>query len=197
MAVVYTMYPIVQLTTKIASAGIVAAGATVFSRLGYEATRVEDILETAGIARRTFYKYFRGKDDVLAALYEFATTELVKSVRDELDAGDPIEAITRILDRYLDYHAENAVLLRILTEQGIRRESPLFPLRHRFREEMTKVLDEALRSRRKKHDPYLYLALLSAIEGLSLEITAEAADAGSVKRAKKVMAFVLERVLTA
>jgi len=191
------MYPIVQLTTKIASAGIVAAGATVFSRLGYEATRVEDILETAGIARRTFYKYFRGKDDVLAALYEFATTELVKSVRDELDAGDPIEAITRILDRYLDYHAENAVLLRILTEQGIRRESPLFPLRHRFREEMTKVLDEALRSRRKKHDPYLYLALLSAIEGLSLEITAEAADAGSVKRAKKVMAFVLERVLTA
>jgi hypothetical protein len=37
--------------------------------------------------------------------------------------------------------------------------------------------------------------LLSAIEGLSLEITAPGADTTSVKRAKKVMGFILQRVL--
>lgn len=41
----------------------------------------------------------------------------------------------------------------------------------------------------------LYAAMLSAIEGLSLELLATGSDPAQVKRAKKVMAFVLDRVL--
>ncbi len=184
------------LTTRIAQGGIVAAAAGVFARLGYEATRVEDILEAAGIARRTFYKYFKSKDEVLAALYELATGELLKAVRASGASPDPVEGIKQTLDLYLDYHVENAALLRVLTEQAIRSESPLFEPRRRFREELGQILDQALRGRGKKgNDPMLYAAMLSAIEGLSLELLATGSDPAQVKRAKKVMAFVLDRVL--
>jgi AcrR family transcriptional regulator len=185
-----------SLTTRIAQGGIVAAAAGVFARLGYEATRVEDILEAAGIARRTFYKYFKSKDEVLAALYELATGELLKAVRASGAAPDPIEGIKQTLDLYLDYHVENAALLRVLTEQAIRSESPLFESRRRFRDELGKILDDALRARGKKgNDPMLYAAMLSAIEGLSLELLATGSDPAQVKRAKKVMGFVMTRVL--
>jgi AcrR family transcriptional regulator len=183
------------LTTRIAQTGIVAAAAGVFARLGYEATRVEDILEAAGIARRTFYRYFRGKDDVLAALYELATGELVKAVRSEVTSDAPAEGIKRTLDLYLDYHVENAALVRVLTEQAVRSDSPLFEHRRRFRDELAKILSDSLRTKGEKHDPMLYLAILSAIEGLSLELLAEGADATKVKRAKKVMSFLLARIL--
>src|SRR4051812_34990074 len=74
--VVYTLYTLVQpdmarsevpsLTRRLAERGILASAIAVFTKKGAAATRVEDILESAGVARRTFYKYFRSKDDVLA-----------------------------------------------------------------------------------------------------------------------------------
>jgi AcrR family transcriptional regulator len=36
-----------------------------FSERGYEATTVDDIARAAGIGRRTFFRYFDGKDDVV------------------------------------------------------------------------------------------------------------------------------------
>src|SRR4051794_37858423 len=81
---VYTLYTPVQppmppaatraeipsLARRLAERGILISAIAVFTKKGAGATRVEDILESAGVARRTFYKYFRGKDDVLAGLYE-------------------------------------------------------------------------------------------------------------------------------
>lgn len=39
-----------------------------FERLGYEATRVEDILQEAGVSRPTFYRVFRNKEEVYAEI---------------------------------------------------------------------------------------------------------------------------------
>lgn len=41
-----------------------------FSVKGYDATSVDDIAEAAGISRRTFFRQFRGKDDVIFADHE-------------------------------------------------------------------------------------------------------------------------------
>src|SRR5688500_5887621 len=69
-----------SLKQQVARANVVHAAIDVFAKLGVEATRVEDLLEASGIARRTFYKYFRSKEDVLAALYELVTRQLLDAL---------------------------------------------------------------------------------------------------------------------
>src|SRR5580658_5491801 len=74
---VWNMTVDASLRSRLGSAGIVGAAATVFARLGFAAARVEDILAAAGIARRTFYKSFSSKEDVRAAVYQLALRELL------------------------------------------------------------------------------------------------------------------------
>jgi AcrR family transcriptional regulator len=191
-----------SLRSRLGSAGIVGAAATVFARLGFAAARVEDILAAAGIARRTFYKSFSSKEDVLAAVYQLAIQELLGAMTVAAGRGsDPFDIIREGLDVYLDYHVVNARLVRVLVEQAIRSDSPIFPARKRFRAELGRLLDDAVRAKTgKRHDPLLYAALLSALEGLSLELLSGGAaeiDEKAVARAKKVMHLLVERVLGA
>lgn len=183
------------LATRLVQAKVVAAAAVVFSRLGFSAARVEDVLEAAGIARRTFYKYFRGKEDVLLALYELATTEILRAAT-STGGADGLSAVRTTLDAYLDYHVENAALVRVLVEQAMHADSPLSPARRRFREGLVSVLDRAVREATgAAYDPLLYAALVSALEGLSLDLLARGASRDEVARAKVVMHELLDRAL--
>lgn len=47
-----------------------------FARHGFEATTVEDIAEAAGIARRTFFRYFPSKNDVVWGDFESLLTAM-------------------------------------------------------------------------------------------------------------------------
>lgn len=46
-----------------------------FSTTGYDATSVDDIAVAAGISRRTFFRQFRGKDDVIFADHEILLSQ--------------------------------------------------------------------------------------------------------------------------
>jgi len=174
--------------------GVVAAAATVFARLGFADTRVEDILAEAGVARRTFYKHFSSKEDVLAAVYELATGELLRAMH-EVRSAPHLDAVRRGLDLFLDYHVENAPLLRVLVEQALLSSSPLAAARARFRDDLVGILDAAVRGATgETHDPLLYRALLSALEGVSMELFREPTPA-RIANAKRVMHLLLERVV--
>jgi AcrR family transcriptional regulator len=185
-----------NLSVKAAQGAIVAAAMGVFSRLGFAATRVEDLLAAGGIARRTFYKYFGGKEEVLAAIYELSTRELLRAVEQATAAaGDPLEGIGLVMDRYLDFHAQNATIVRVLVEQAIRSDSPLAPLRKRFRGELVEVLRRAAATRGARPlEPMMGIALVSALEGVSLELLERGATKREVTRAKKTMHDLLAHV---
>lgn len=185
------------LGATVARGAILQAATAVFARSGYAATRVEDILEEAGIARRTFYRHFSNKDEVLAAIYEIATTELIAAIRASVAASpDSLEAILAALDAYLDYHVANARLLEILELQAMRSDSLLAPIRQRFRDDLAEILDRAARARTGvQHDPLIYIALISALEGTSLHLLANGATKKEAARAKKAMRFLLERAI--
>lgn len=197
----YVMYhmtePSSDLAKKLAKSAVVAASAQVFTRLGFAAARVEDILEAAGIARRTFYKHFTGKEDVLSALYDLATSELLRVIAADVEREqDRLAAVRRCIDLYLDYHVDNAGLVKVLVEQAVRSDSPLAEGRRRFRRDLVRLLDDAVRERTGVvHDPLLYAALLSALEGLSLDLLAKPATRAEVDRAKAVMHLLIARVL--
>ena len=123
-----------SLTARVVENGILLAAMKVFARRGFTATRVEDVLEEAGVARRTFYRYFTSKEDALAAVYELATGELLGAL-DEASAAveSPLSGVGAGVDLYLDFHVENAALFRVLVEQSVRSDSPLAGHRRQFR----------------------------------------------------------------
>src|SRR5688500_5210395 len=47
-----------------ARAALLAAGRDVFVTRGYHATRIDDIVDAAGVSHGAFYRYFRGKDEL-------------------------------------------------------------------------------------------------------------------------------------
>jgi len=55
---------------------------------GYNATTIGKITEAAKISRRTFYEYFKGKEDCFLAAYEMIDAHVRGSM---LAAGDPAE----------------------------------------------------------------------------------------------------------
>jgi AcrR family transcriptional regulator len=190
--------PIPSLSVRAAQNAILGSAIGVFGKLGFAVTRVEDLLEAAGIARRTFYKYFGSKEDVLTGIYELTTRELLHALHQAMEmGGDPADGIRRVMDSYLDFHVQNATLVRVLVEQAIRTDSPLAPLRKRFRDELVELLRRAAVIRGDRPiDPLLGIALISALEGVSLEILERGASARDVAQAKKTMHALLARVFS-
>ncbi|MFB9465626.1 TetR/AcrR family transcriptional regulator [Streptomyces cinereospinus] len=60
---------------------IARAAADLFVRHGLRGTRAEDIAQAAGIAPRTFYRYFAGKEEAVAPLCAAGAQRWVEAVR--------------------------------------------------------------------------------------------------------------------
>lgn len=59
---------------------IVDAATDCFAKLGYHATSISDIIDSAGIARGTFYLYFKSKHDVFRSILD----EFIKHIGDQI-----------------------------------------------------------------------------------------------------------------
>ncbi|MGW7817113.1 TetR/AcrR family transcriptional regulator [Streptomyces puniciscabiei] len=77
---------------------IARAAAALFVRQGLRATRAEDIAQAAGIAPRTFYRYFATKEEAVAPLYAAGAqrwAEAVRSAPARLSVPDALEHAVR------------------------------------------------------------------------------------------------------
>ncbi|MFE7438771.1 TetR family transcriptional regulator [Streptomyces tendae] len=61
---------------------IARAAARLFAGQGLRATRAEDIARAAGVAPRTFYRYFAAKEEAIAPLYALGAERWVRAVRE-------------------------------------------------------------------------------------------------------------------
>ncbi|MFE0808041.1 TetR/AcrR family transcriptional regulator [Streptomyces sp. NPDC058848] len=77
---------------------IARAAAGLFVRQGLRATRAEDIARAAGVAPRTFYRYFATKEEAVAPLYALGAERWAAAVRaapPELSVPDALEHAVR------------------------------------------------------------------------------------------------------
>ncbi|MFF9285767.1 TetR/AcrR family transcriptional regulator [Streptomyces griseosporeus] len=77
---------------------IARAAARLFVTHGLRATRAEDIAQAAGVAPRTFYRYFAAKEEAVAPLYAVGArrwTEAVRSAPAELGLPEALEHAVR------------------------------------------------------------------------------------------------------
>ncbi len=72
---------------------ITDAGMCLFIEKGYEATTLDDIAAAAGISRRTFFYYFKSKDDILLSLQSGMGEMIVASLREAPQDQRPLTAV--------------------------------------------------------------------------------------------------------
>jgi AcrR family transcriptional regulator len=94
---------------------LLEAMAYVVAQKGYADTTIADIVREAAVSRRTFYEHFATKADCLVALYEAASHNALKVLRQAVDPGrNWEEQVEGALAAYLSAMAANPVLLRTL-----------------------------------------------------------------------------------
>jgi AcrR family transcriptional regulator len=72
---------------------ITDAGIRLFGMKGYEATTLEDIAAEAGISRRTFFHYFKSKDDILLSMQRGLGEHLVAALQAQKSDKPPFAAM--------------------------------------------------------------------------------------------------------
>ncbi|WP_308166451.1 TetR family transcriptional regulator [Nocardia albiluteola] len=116
-----------------------------FADKGYEATTVDEIAEAAGISRRTFFRQFRAKEDVVFADHEAQLAQ----ARADLDAaqGDPwdavCEAIVGIFERFTRTRELAARRYRVVRQVPALRDREIVTV-FRYERLFTDYLREAL-----------------------------------------------------
>jgi AcrR family transcriptional regulator len=82
---------------------------------GYEATKIADIVRRAGVARKTLYDNFDGKEEVFLGAFDSAVNEVATRL-EESCAGIDDDWVARIaagLRAFLTYIAENPAAARM------------------------------------------------------------------------------------
>ncbi|WP_020658516.1 TetR family transcriptional regulator [Amycolatopsis benzoatilytica] len=95
---------------------LATAAVDLFAANGYEATTIDDIAAAAGVGRRTFFRYFDSKDDVLFANHDEIVAEMEQVFASADPSRDPIEVATAAVSLVLEsYAAELDVSLKRFT----------------------------------------------------------------------------------
>jgi AcrR family transcriptional regulator len=105
---------------------LAAAAMELFSTQGYEETTVDQIAAAAGVARRTFFRYFRSKEEAIFPDHD----ETLVRVADLLAASDPAEhpidvvcrGIKEVLRMYASAPAVSVARYRLIRQVPTLRE---------------------------------------------------------------------------
>ena len=167
---------------------ILQATGDVFAELGYHGMKVALILERAGIARPTFYRYFRNADEALEIVLARVGAEMLQLVRAAIAGVDEVhqrELVYAAIDAYLDWSRERRGLLRALYA-GV--DDPVNPV-SAWRRTATEAFIELIQTemRRAGRPPaarWVVETYLNAVEFTAYRLSGEAAEEGGVEAAR-------------
>lgn len=88
----------------------------VFAEKGVEAAPLEEIARRAGVGIGTLYRHFPTRLDLVGAIYLDEVDALVRTAADLAKHRDPLDALRRWLERFVDYVATKRGLAGALEE---------------------------------------------------------------------------------
>lgn len=92
---------------------LVAAAARLFTERGYDETTVDDIAAAAGVGRRTFFRYFRGKEDALSPDHERGLARIAE-VFDGAHPDEPLPSLAlRAAETVFELYTDDAEVARL------------------------------------------------------------------------------------
>lgn len=162
-----------------ARARILQGAANVFAKVGVRKASVEDILAEAGISRRTFYRQYDSKESVMVALYRMGTDHLLAACTIAVSEGKtPLERVAGCIDAHLRTARDFGRLMFVLGGEAQRHESLLHARRMEVHEALVVLFTAATNGHAgEPPDPFLFRALVLAIEGMT-RMVLEAGDEG-------------------
>lgn len=86
---------------------LVAAAFQLFLERGYEQTTVDDIVKTAGVGRRSFFRYFPSKEDVVFPDHEQSLADMTRFLAASEDSDDPLVRVCDATRLVMRMYAEN------------------------------------------------------------------------------------------
>jgi AcrR family transcriptional regulator len=146
---------------------ILAGAATAFREKGIEGATVEDILVASGVSRRTFYKVFQNKEDVLVALHRGLSELFLQAIHAAV-ASSPAgaERMERCVDVFLLAAQRSSGLMLQLQAEAQRRER-LAVRRKTLFLELVELIQAGFRLEgRVAPDALLLLGVLAGLEAI-------------------------------
>ena len=89
---------------------ITDAGMSLFLNKGYEATTLDDIAAAADISRRTFFYYFKSKDDILISMQSGMGETIANELNDIDPTTRPIDAMHIILAKMISHYPHDEMM---------------------------------------------------------------------------------------
>ncbi|MDT9692554.1 TetR family transcriptional regulator [Streptomyces sp. P9(2023)] len=86
---------------------LIAAAFQLFLERGYEQTTVDDIVTLAGVGRRSFFRYFPSKEDVVFPDHEQSLADMTEFLAASADTDDPLLRVCEATRLVMRMYAEN------------------------------------------------------------------------------------------
>jgi AcrR family transcriptional regulator len=167
--------PVRERSRRAVRAELTLLAQDLFIAQGYDETTVEDICEAAGMSRRTFFRYFASKDDLVLGKNEIFGEQIIEAFAAR-PADEPAwTALRRAFDPIANYFDDQTGGPRAIAMQKIIQANPV--LTARYLERATRVQDQLaaiIRERAGRHDPADPRPAAIAGAALSCLITAQA-----------------------
>jgi len=170
---------------------IVRAAKEEFALRGYHGTQISHIVKRAGVARGTFYLYFKSKEELFKELLKGVIEDLRSLIKPVDPLRDPLPQVEENLRRVIDYALKNEELARIILYRACEPEfaEPL----QSFFSELTSMVKKSLERGMnmgllREHDPEVVAAVV--IGGVK-EVVKELLE-GSKREPKEVAKKLIE-----
>lgn len=171
---------------------------TVFGRLGYPDTRVEDILEEAGISRPTFYRYFKSKDDVFDAVDEVVSMSFLQTWTSAVSSVDgAAQKLEKGVDAYLQWLYATGPVASVTRRYPSHPEIHITARRDEGRRMIVDVFrKETFETLGVEFDPWLLSMLQAATERAADLLIDDGLRPGDAERAKQSLMRILAATLS-
>lgn len=174
-----------------------AASAVIAAR-GWSRATVEQVVERAGMSRRTFYEHFRDLPDALLQLHDEAASTAFRFVEEAVRAApDPLARLTAGVTTFFAMLAEHGDLARVIfrevraagPEHAVRREAVLGRFVSLLGEGIAEAHAQGVASRAP--DELTIYALVCAMEAIGMRYVERREEARAVEAAPAMVELVL------
>jgi len=145
------------------------AALLVFARAGYARATVRDVAREAGVAQGLLYNYYRGKDDLLAAVFRRSMADVETSFAAAAAEAPPAERLARLVRAAFATVREHLPFWRLV--YGVRHQpdvvAALGPALHAWTDGVLATLEGHLRTAGHPDPAIAAHLLFGAIDGVA------------------------------
>jgi AcrR family transcriptional regulator len=155
-------------------AQLIDAALSLFTTTGFEATSVDDIVAKVEVSRRTFFRYFNSKEDVVLAFTDRVGEEIRTWLAARPEGEPPLTAVRRAIGPLVQLYAaekDRALLLVKLTD-----DATALRARHLDRQDRWKrwLADEIAKRLKMDGERDLHPQLVAAVALTTIDVAVRA-----------------------